>query len=168
MGNGFKRRIIIRFVLLALGVIALLSVAAYTVQTQNNNNTTDALRRAMPHMSLPPHPSTSSEQASQEQQPSSENDGIDTDTSTIEYKTVIRDGFTFEAPIGWNSFEKKVKNCTTETIVGPGNVTIDISPTSCVMQSYAKTSEQGMYSISTNSADDATYSHVLATFHATS
>lgn len=164
------RRAVILIALILLSTGALLSVAAYTVQKQNDSNATDALTASTP--TPPPVPLHSIEQSRSGLIPTTQNDAVDTDTASIQYKTVLSGTgnlqYAFEAPLDWNSLQKTVNNCVTEIIVSPQNATIDITPTACVAEPYAHTIEKNGYGISSNATDIAAYNHVVATFHITS
>jgi hypothetical protein len=160
--SGIKRRAIIRLALLLLCVGAVLSVAAYTVQKQNELNATEA-NPNNPYSGVP-----STQPVTQPVPPTSSvpvNDAINTDTASVQYKTVSGNGVAFEAPLSWNSFKENNDGCTIENIVDSKNTVIAIWPDTCAAgPSYQRITDSNGYRIGTTSGDPAVYDHVVATF----
>lgn len=156
-----KRRAVILLFLVAMSVVAILSLAAYTVQRQNDLNAGQAasfvplsaasVQTPQVYSTTPPTPIG--------------NDGVDIDHASIQYKLVAGKGFSVEAPIDWNSFQETIDTCTAEVVTDGKDRTVDIWPHDCIPSHvmYTHKVDQGGYSIVTNDTDLSVYNHIVAT-----
>ena len=160
-----KRRAIVLLVVLGIFIFALLSVAAYTVKTQELQNATDALTGHEPTAATQITPDTSVTPPV----PVVQNDAVDTDKSSLQYKVVSGKGFTVEVPLQWNTLTETIGACTTQTIIN-GTVRVDIWPATCsIPGTYTQSTDVEGYTIASNYTDEdivskAVYKHILATF----
>lgn len=156
-----KRRAIIRLSLILLGIVALLSYAAYIVQKQNDLNASLRVTQTLPL--LPSSTQNSAPATTSISVPV--NDAVDTDKTSVQYKTVSGANFSFEAPLDWNSFTEDSNGCSIVNIVNSHNAVIALWPDTCSEPPDYKTVTpiQG-YVVGTNTADMGVYGHVVATF----
>ncbi len=160
------KKAIILLSLLFIFLFALLSLASYTVRKQN------ALNGVQSTVGVPVVPPTivPAENVPSATAPvETSGDAIDTDSDSLQYKTVSGKGFTIEVPLRWNSFEETINNCSAKNIVS-NDVTIVIWPDSCAIPgSYAHTAHKDGYSINSSYLDQdiaskAVFDHIVDTF----